>query len=96
MKMNIGDVEQPIARAWRLDPTRSVPKVIGDEVRAHGSCCISRPEIARRAGVCKSSVDKWLASLVEHGMIRIEERASGSIPSVINITSRTWLDTIDR
>jgi hypothetical protein len=29
-------------------------------------------------------------------MIRIEERASGSIPSVINITSRTWLDTIDR
>ena len=96
MKISIGDIEQPIARAWRLDPTRSVPKIIGDEVRAHGSCCVSRPEIARRAGVCKTSVDKWLATLVERGMIKIEARASGSIPSAITITSRTWLDTIKR
>lgn len=94
--MSTGTAEQPIKRAWRIDPMRSVPKVIGEEVRAHGSCCISRPEIARRAGICKTSVDKWLAMLVEHGMIRIEARASGSIPSAITITSRTWLETIKR
>ena len=73
-----------------------IAKIIGDEVRKHGCCCLARPAIGRLAGICKTSVDKGLQQFVEHGMIKIEPRASGAMPSVITITSRAWLDMLGR
>src|SRR5262245_30934769 len=89
--------EQPIRRPWRLDPNRGVAKVISDEVRHHGHCTMTRAYIAKRAGIAVNSVDKALRMYVEHGLIEIERRprpGQVSLPSIIRITSRAWLDVL--
>ncbi len=99
VKISIGDIEQPIARAWRLDPHKGVAKVIGEEVSHHGHCTMTRAHMAKRARIAVASVDKALRMFVEHGMISIERRPRAgqvSLPSIIRITSAMWLALLDR
>lgn len=96
MTMETQRAEQPVRKVFRIDPSRGVAKVIGDEVRLHGVCRIGRPEIARRAGITKTPTKWWLQQLVDHGMIEIETQASGSVPSIIKIVSPTWLAMLGR
>jgi hypothetical protein len=68
-------------------------KIIGDEVRDHGYCDLSKREIARRAQVVTTIVHRAQREAIALGLIAVQVRpvpGRKSLPSVIRIVRREW------
>ncbi len=88
-------------RLFRVDPSKGVAKVIGDEVQQRGYCHLTKRQIAERARVGLCAVEVQLRLMAEHGMLVVDrvrraQNARWSPPNTIRITSPTWLSLLGR
>jgi len=69
-------------------------RIVGDEVRARGSCDRTIAEIAARAGCGRTTVQNALREAAALGLVTVAERrreGRKNDPNVIRIVSREWL-----
>lgn len=72
----------------------AVLRIVGDEVRDHGDCRLTVPEIAARSGTSQTTVRRALKVASSLGLITIEERRvpyRPNLSNVVRIVSREWL-----
>jgi hypothetical protein len=71
----------------------AVLRIVGDEVRANGSCALTLAEIGARAGVCLTTARDAVRAAASDGLLVIEERRRNRAPNlanVVRIVSREW------
>jgi hypothetical protein len=76
-----------------------VLRIVSDEVRSHGFCNLTVPEIAARAGVGQTKARMALKEAARLGLATVEERripCRPNLPNVVRIISREWLAWIAR
>jgi predicted transcriptional regulator len=69
-------------------------RIVADEVKAHGSCARTLPEIAARAGVGISTARNAIREASRLGIVTVEERRRHGKPNlanVVRIISVEWL-----
>jgi hypothetical protein len=72
---------------------QAVLRIVADEVRDKGTCTLSIPEIAARAGVGVTKARMTLREASKQGHLTIEERRvpyRPNLPNVVRIISREW------
>jgi hypothetical protein len=77
----------------------SVLRIIGDEVRAHGTCSLHLDAIAARAGVCRTTAQDAVREARRLGfLMRQERRRKGqpSLTNVVRVISAEWKLWLDR
>jgi hypothetical protein len=77
----------------------SVLRIIGDEVRAHGTCSLHVDAIAARAGVCRTTAQDAVREARRLGFLMRQERRRKGQPSLTNIlriVSAEWKLWLDR
>jgi hypothetical protein len=75
----------------------AVLKLVSDEVRTKGTCVLSIPELAARAGVGATKARMALRIAASLGLVTIEERRvpyRPNLTNVVRIISREWLSWI--
>jgi hypothetical protein len=90
----------PPALASRFTTSElAVLRIVGDQVKARGSCDLTLGEIAARAGVCRTTVQNALRQAAVGALITVRERrrrGANSLPNVVRIISREWLAWLTR
>ncbi len=77
----------------------SVLAIVGAEMAAHGECDRSIAEIAARAGVCRSLVQRALKAAVGFGLLTITERrvkGRKNLTNIVRVIDSRWLAWIAR
>ncbi len=77
----------------------AVLRVIADAVRDNGQCLKSIPEIAARAGVCRTTVQNAIRLAARQGFLTVQERrreGRKNAPNIVRIISSEWLTWIKR
>ena len=73
----------------------AVLRIIGDEVRASGSCAVPIAAIAARAGVGRTTVQLAIKVAAAAGLLTVQERrrqGKVNLSNIVRIISREWLD----
>jgi hypothetical protein len=75
-------------------------RVVGDEYRGRGHCCLTLDEIAARAGVCRKTAQRAMWAARDEGLLTIKgRRLKGRrkhLPNVVRVTSPEWLSWLAR
>jgi hypothetical protein len=77
----------------------AVLRVLGDAVRDNGQCVKSIPEIAARAGVCRTTAQNAIRQAAREGLLVVQERrreGRRNAPNIVRIVSREWQSWIKR
>jgi hypothetical protein len=77
----------------------AVLRIIADAVRDNAQCIKSIPEIAARAGVCRSTVQNAIRMAAREGLLTVQERrreGRKNAPNIVRIISSEWLTWIKR
>jgi hypothetical protein len=77
----------------------AVLRIVADEVKVHGHCAKTLPEIAARAGVCARTARNALKQASRLGLVTVEERRRHCRPNlanVVRVVSREWLAWLSR
>src|SRR5829696_6627146 len=72
----------------------AVLRIVGDEVRQHGTCFRTIAEIAARAGTSRTKVQDAIRLAARLGLVTVQERrreGQKNLPNVIRVVSREWL-----
>ena len=90
----------PPALASRFTTSElAVLRIVADAVRDNGQCLKSIPEIAARAGVCRTTVQNAIREAARLGLVLVQERrrmGRKNAPNVVRIVSAEWLTWIKR
>ena len=87
-----------LATAWTMTQL-AILRIVGDEVREHGTCELTLPEIAARAGSCRTMARTTLRQAAKTGLISIEERprpGQKNLPNRVRNISAEWLTWLKR
>ena len=77
----------------------AVLRIVADAVRDNGYCLKSIPEIAARAGVCRTTVQNAIRLAARQGLLTVQERrreGRKNAPNIVRIVSTEWLTWIKR
>jgi hypothetical protein len=77
----------------------AVLRIIADAVRDNGQCFKSIPELAARAGVCRTTVQNAIRLAARQGLLTVQERrreGRKNSPNIVRIISTEWLTWIKR
>ena len=77
----------------------AVLRIVADAVRDNGQCAKSIPEIAARAGVCRTTAQNAIRQAAREGLLVVQERrreGRRNAPNVVRIVSREWQAWIKR
>jgi hypothetical protein len=77
----------------------AVLRIVADAVRDNGHCLKSIPEIAARAGVCRTTVQNAIRLAARQGLLTVQERrreGRKNAPNIVRIVSTKWLTWIKR
>jgi hypothetical protein len=77
----------------------AVLRIIADAVRDNGQCLKSIPELAARAGVCRTTVQNAIRLAARQGLLTVQERrreGRKNAPNIVRIVSSEWLTWIKR
>jgi hypothetical protein len=77
----------------------AVLRIIADAVRDNGQCFKSIPELAARAGVCRTTVQTAIRLAARQGLLTVQERrreGRKNSPNIVRIISSEWLTWIKR
>jgi hypothetical protein len=77
----------------------AVLRIVADAVRDNGQCVKSIPEIAARAGVCRTTAQNAIRQAAREGLLTIQERRRAgrrNEANVLRIISREWQAWITR
>jgi hypothetical protein len=77
----------------------AVLRVVADAVRDNGQCVKSIPEIAARAGVCRTTAQNAIRQAAREGLLTIQERrreGRRNEANVLRIINREWQAWITR
>ena len=67
----------------------AVLRIVADAVRDNGQCLKTIPEIAARAGVCRTTVQNAIRLAARQGLLVVQERAAqaGRTPRTLSASS---------
>ena len=74
-------------------------RIVTDEVREKGHCDRTIAEISARAGICRTTAQNAIRAAAAMGLLTVQERrreGQKSLPNVVRIVSREWLQWIRR
>jgi hypothetical protein len=77
----------------------AVLRIVTDEVRDRGSCALTLPAIAARAGCCRELARRTLRKAEREELLTVQERrrpGQVNLSNIIRIISREWLAWINR
>ena len=77
----------------------AVLRIVADAVRDNGQCLKSIPEIAARAGVCRTTAQNAIRMAARLGLLTVQERRRDgrrNEVNVVRIVSASWLAWIKR
>ncbi|WP_062224471.1 MULTISPECIES: hypothetical protein [unclassified Aureimonas] len=93
-----GPLPATLAADWTTSAL-AVLRIVGDEVRDKGACERTLPEIAARAGVCRTTAQTTIRRAAQLGLVSIEERrreGAKNLPNVVRIISAEWMTWLRR
>jgi hypothetical protein len=77
----------------------AVLRIVVDEVRGRGLCDRSFPEIAARAGVCRTTAQNAIRQAAREGLLTVQRRprpGRKNLANVVRIVSREWVTWMER
>ena len=77
----------------------AVLRIVADAVRDNGQCLKTIPEIAARAGVCRTTVQNAIRLAARQGLLVVQERrrpGRKNASNIVRIVSTEWLTWIKR
>ena len=77
----------------------AVLRIVADAVRDNAHCLKSIPEIAARAGVCRTTVQNAIRQAARLGLVVVQERrreGRKNAPNIVRVVSTEWLTWIKR
>lgn len=93
-----GPLPATLAAAWTTSEL-AVLRIVGGEVRDKGVCERTLPEIAARAGVCRTTAQTTIRKAAKIGLVSIKERrrkGAKNLSNVVRIVSDEWLTWLRR
>lgn len=78
---------------------QAVLRIIGDTVRAKGSCSLTLGEIAARAGCARTTAQGAVRLAARLGLLNVQERRrpmQRSLPNLLTIPSTEWMQWLTR
>jgi hypothetical protein len=77
----------------------AVLRIVADEVRARGLCDRTLPELAARAGVCRTTAQNAIRQAAREGLLTVQRRprpGRKNLANVLRVVSREWVTWIER